>query len=717
MDPTKPQAFLSYTRFDDRFLKGGISNLRERLELAVQARTGKPFNIFQDVDDIKPSDAWRKKLDQAIQASQLFIPILTPCFFTSTFCRNEASSFLAYEARAGQEGLILPIYLIDSDRLNDEKLRESDEIARQLLERQHADWRSLRFNLNDSETLPRIDELAWAIASVITKTHSITLPPVKVVPDLEEKVATLKAEVAERDQLVEAERARSQELQEELVNREAKEEAKRLTLEKRLSAREAEVAERDQLIEAERARSRKLQEELANREEEEEAKRLALEEMLSAREAEVAERDQLIEAECARHQELEAQLVKREQEAKQLAEDRAVFKGRSEEVAALRQEIETLRRRQNISRKVPKTHERYGEANRHELKGSSTRLWRAIGILSALLVGGGGGFWLARDDITSGKSTGHVEQDQMRLKGSGKQIDNKPDQKGIEAIAEPDGFNIRTDGLIEENVRTLIEAEQTSGDASGEASPPTAAAKAFRDCDDCPEMVVIPGGSFLMGSLPSEANFPKSETPRHKVDVRSFALGKYELTFAEWDACVTAGGCEHKPLDKGWGRDSRPVINVSWRDAQQYVDWLSRKTGKKYRLPSEAEWEYAARAESETNYHWGVDIGEDNANCDGCRRHGKEKRTEVVGSFGSNRFGLYDIHGNVWEWVEDSWHKDYVGAPSDGRAWVSPSTGKRVLRGGSWYNEAKYLRSARRIFDKANSRNDGFGFRIARELN
>ena len=130
----------------------------------------------------------------------------------------------------------------------------------------------------------------------------------------------------------------------------------------------------------------------------------------------------------------------------------------------------------------------------------------------------------------------------------------------------------------------------------------------FRDCPACPEMIVVPAGSFTMGSPDSEEGRSNDEGPQHKVSVRSFAFGKYEVTFEQWDACVAAGGCTHKPNDKGWGRSDRPVINVSWKDAQQYVRWLSRITGKPYRLPNEAEWEYAARAGTTTRYHWG-DIG------------------------------------------------------------------------------------------------------------
>ena len=210
--------------------------------------------------------------------------------------------------------------------------------------------------------------------------------------------------------------------------------------------------------------------------------------------------------------------------------------------------------------------------------------------------------------------------------------------------------------------------------------------RAFRDCLDCPEMVVVPAGSLMMGSPPGEEGRSSDESPRHRVTIaRPFAVGKYEVTFAEWDACVSAGGCGgHRPGDLDWGRGSRPVINVNWKDAKAYVRWLSDKTGKQYRLMSEAEWEYAARGGTTTRYSWGDDIGRNRANCEGCGSRWDDKLTAPVGSFPANVFSLHDMHGNVWEWVEDCWNGNYRGAPSDGNAWMDGDCDIRVLRGGSW---------------------------------
>jgi formylglycine-generating enzyme required for sulfatase activity len=230
----------------------------------------------------------------------------------------------------------------------------------------------------------------------------------------------------------------------------------------------------------------------------------------------------------------------------------------------------------------------------------------------------------------------------------------------------------------------------------------------FRDCPECPEMVVLPAGEFIMGS-----NEFDNERPPHKVTIgQPFAVGKYEVTFAEWEACVADVGCANRtPDDEGWGKGRRPVINVSWNDAKHYVAWLSRKTGKTYRLLTEAEWEYSARAGTATKYAFGDTI---------TNRHARlsASGTVEVGSFQPNKFGLHDMHGNVLEWCEDNWHTDYRDAPNDGSAWYSGRTSlQRVLRGGSWYDKyPAFLRSSSRTTHPSPNRDYTVGFRVASTL-
>ena len=263
--------------------------------------------------------------------------------------------------------------------------------------------------------------------------------------------------------------------------------------------------------------------------------------------------------------------------------------------------------------------------------------------------------------------------------------------------------------------------------AAPQAQPTTAAISAkavsnfkpgdvFSDCPQCPEMVVIPAGAFTMGSPDGEAGRDRDEGPQHQVALaRAFAVGKYEVTFDEWDACVAGGGCPYRPKDEGWGRGRRPVINVSWQDAQSYLSWLSQATGKRYRLLSEAEWEYAARGGTTTRYPWGDAPGTNHANFNGSGSLWS-KRTAPVGSFAANPFGVHDMIGNVWEWVQDCHNGSYRDAPADGRAWEGADCGRRVLRGGSWDDGPKDARAANRDRSRPAGRDNENGFRVARTL-
>jgi formylglycine-generating enzyme required for sulfatase activity len=239
----------------------------------------------------------------------------------------------------------------------------------------------------------------------------------------------------------------------------------------------------------------------------------------------------------------------------------------------------------------------------------------------------------------------------------------------------------------------------------------------FSDCPrDCPQMVVVPPGQFVMGSDPTESGHYAQEGPQHMVVIsKPFAVSKFEVTFVQWDACVAVGGCP-AASDSEFGRDAQPVINVSWDDAKLYVAWLSRMTGKNYRLLSEAEWEYAARAGTLSAFPWGDDAGNGNANCYTCGGRWDNKMPAPVGSFASNAFGLYDMQGNVWEWCEDSWHADYQSAPQDGAAWQGGDTLLRVLRSGSWEYIPRNIRSASRKGVSPVNRSDNFGMRVARTL-
>jgi formylglycine-generating enzyme required for sulfatase activity len=240
----------------------------------------------------------------------------------------------------------------------------------------------------------------------------------------------------------------------------------------------------------------------------------------------------------------------------------------------------------------------------------------------------------------------------------------------------------------------------------------------FTECAaNCPQMVVLPAGQFVMGSPGTEPGHNKGEEPQHTVTIaKPFAVGKFELTFAEWDACAAYGDCNPNISASGEGRGNRPVINVDWDDAQVYVAWLSRMTGKTYRLLSESEWEYATRGGTQTAYSWGYEIGKGKANCNGCDTGWDHTGTTPVGAFAANPYGLYDMEGNVAEFVEDCLHDNYVGAPADGTAWITAACKIHVIRGGSWLADPLASRSAFRIRISTITRGAAIGFRVARTL-
>jgi formylglycine-generating enzyme required for sulfatase activity len=322
------------------------------------------------------------------------------------------------------------------------------------------------------------------------------------------------------------------------------------------------------------------------------------------------------------------------------------------------------------------------------------------------------------------------EDDRVRREADARQQAAERERLRLEAIAkrqaeeearERQQAEVKRRGKEEEEERLRKEA------LANQRVPLTAAQEralkagdAFKEGADCPEMIVVPAGRFLMGSPAGQGD--DDERPAHEVTIATpFAVAKFALTFEEWDACAALGGCRPDVGDSGWGRGRRPAINVSWDDAQAYVRWLSGITGKSYRLLSESEYEYAARAGSETAYPWGNDItlnGKPMANCVGCSSQWDNKQTTQVGSFPQNRFGLYDMVGNVWQWTQDNYNESYKGAPADGSPWTSGDCSRHVVRSGSCLNVAGRLRSASRGRGWSTAGYHGLtqGFRVARTL-
>lgn len=282
---------------------------------------------------------------------------------------------------------------------------------------------------------------------------------------------------------------------------------------------------------------------------------------------------------------------------------------------------------------------------------------------------------------------------------------------------------------------TVVSIEELIGEST--APGVDKSADTFRDCESCPEMVTIPAGVATIGTPTSDLSGARSadrpawsvaaEAPRVEIEVPSFDIAAFETTFAEWDACVSAGGCTHTPDDGGWGRGDRPVIHVSRPDAEQYVAWLSEVTGHTYRLPSEVEWEYAARAGTTTDRWWGDELGSGRAVCDGCGSEWDDESTAPVGSLPPNPFGLHDTLGNVSEWVSDCWVPDHSVRPlspepavAESEAFVGGVCRWPVQRGGAWSFYPWTTRVAQRGFyhpgNWTSRDSDAVGFRVVREI-
>jgi formylglycine-generating enzyme required for sulfatase activity len=269
----------------------------------------------------------------------------------------------------------------------------------------------------------------------------------------------------------------------------------------------------------------------------------------------------------------------------------------------------------------------------------------------------------------------------------------------------------------------FVLAASLASTSCASSTPVSIAGTEIQECPECPTMIAMPVHSFAMGSPADEHGRSKNEGPQQHITLRpGLSISKHEITFTQWDACVTDGGCEHHADDNGWGRGSRPVIDVMWYDAQAYVAWLSAKTSKTYRLLSEAEWEFAAKGGAATTYSWGTIASHEHANygtdeCCGGHVEGRDlwsESTAPVGSFPANPLGLHDLSGNVWEWVEDCWHESHEDRPKDGGARLTGDCNFRIMKGGSWASMPVRIRGSYRDAFPPGDHGTIIGFRVAR---
>ncbi|MBV1790085.1 SUMF1/EgtB/PvdO family nonheme iron enzyme [Marinobacterium sp. D7] len=345
-------------------------------------------------------------------------------------------------------------------------------------------------------------------------------------------------------------------------------------------------------------------------------------------------------------------------------------------------------------------------------------------VLSGLALFAGGvalGYWLAYSETTATTSAPtsdtqpltQLRQENLILKERLQQL-----QGAVTATDSANSMPAESSTRAEIPPAAVTTGDVTTGEAMREAEKPADNLSAFRDqwAPDrfAPQMVVIPKGRFRMGDLHGAGD--DNEYPVHQVIIgRAFALSRFEVTFAEYDQFAEDTG-RPLPDDQGWGRGNQPVINVSWQDAKDYTRWLAEQSGQPYRLPTEAEWEYVARAGTETKYWWSDELSDGIAVCDGCGTQWDGQRPAPVGSFPANPWGIHDLNGNVDEWVEDCYSGTYDGAPTDGSASTGSNCSHRVMRGGSWFEIPRLIRSASRYRHPANTSRNSWGFRVALDL-
>ena len=541
----------------------------------------------------------------------------------------------------------------------------------------------------------------------------------------ESEVARLRGELEEAKQrlLVQAGSGDAESISVE--ERKELEELRLQVKEKELSGA-AEVAENDAL----RTELTELQSQLAARKQELEQASVEQNRLFEEFEGRSGEIDRLKEAlEIATVEGEEADFRREEAEAARKQVEEALYQAQ--------QEIESQRARELVKGDFPVAPSEFREAaETHPRRSTNKGLKGAlIGALLAFGVADGVSIMGGRGEIVSGllgeerlqqvldKARGVFSPADTPQSGGGERIeDAKPDSdrsgkerpEGDAKLSQIESKPRQSAGYASSSARPKSRRSNSSTEKGSSAPAVTRLRDRLPNGEPGPELVYIRGGSFSMGS--DVAPFAPDEKPVHTVELKSFAIGQFEVTFDEYMEFAMATGRDVPP-DEGWGRGRRPVINVSWEDALSYTMWLSEQTGRHYRLPTEAEWEYAATGGADTYYWWGFKLGEGRANCFNCGSQWDGVSTAPAGSFSANGYGLYSTAGNVMEWVADCYHNSYAGAPTDGSAWVDADCRDRVVRGGAFNKSGDALRAARRSRQDMQTRLAALGFRVVRDVN
>lgn len=702
------QAFLSYAHADDDYLSGGITWLREELQRALRAITGEPSEIFQDVDGIAFGEHWPSRIEEALTGARFLIPMLTPSYFTSEGCREEAEFFLQHEKRHKRRDLVLPIYLIEADVLEGSASRAGDYLARQFYERQYDDWRDVAFNLRES---PRIKQRAFKLAKQIkAASERIAEGAPPIVPaqgpgirfglNNEGKLDRAPDEPAE----VTDDDPRLSSLQDGLQDA-----CSRFLGTFEGGKKDNVSGAHSQLIGAVRAYQNAITGNLTELQYTDVYCRgLTLQNQMLARSRDVPRLDPppLLEDEqeaaindlLSLHDLLILSTKEGEDLQSRADQARLTFTERAKLWSpdlsdAAQASDHATERAKAILADVNEPGEDDDTPDRRALFALRTNR----------------NFLTATGEAATGKNFSDLGGEALSEASRSARSFLLKNEKFINNLATPAQFGLGWLG-------NLIGWLKTPAGQKPPTAPTVVTEKfwtpgrIFRDIDEpwCPEMVVVPAGGFLMGSPEDEEGRFDNEGPRHHVIIKKpFALGRYPVTFEEYDFFCDQTGAK-RPKDGGWGRGRRPVINVSWHDATAYCDWLSEQTQTRYRPPSEAEWEYACRAGTMTAYAFGKSIDKTQANF-----AGHVGQTIEVGSYPANGFKLSDMHGNVWEWCLDHYKSSYKYAPADGGPVLLAKGPEHVVRGGSWGSDARNARAAYRNAIVPGNRSNNLGFRCA----
>ncbi|MGO9004199.1 MAG: SUMF1/EgtB/PvdO family nonheme iron enzyme [Beijerinckiaceae bacterium] len=718
--------FFSYSRQDDKHSLEALSKLRSRIQSELRLQLGREFRLWQDVAAIPSGTLWEDEIKRAIAESVFFIPIITPSVVESVHCKFEFQSFLAREKSLGRSDLVFPILYVRVPALEKEAEWRHNDVLEAIGRRQYVDWRHLRHeDVTSREVKKNIEHFCENIVEALCKpwappavAQKKTEPPREAGPIMR---------VTESEPRNESERQDSAHA--DGLPRPA----------------EPDTAAVDDGASAGSLRRRRRN-----------AKSVSLSSATStssspAPEPEVGARGR--EDPTQKTQVIESPVAPKPVKPFPFRLAAAIVGaivivglGIGSWVITAHHEpvpIPAIAAGRLTVTDIP---EFTGPERGPFSPSQATFNLRAIGTGFDWSIEGAGPGWL-----TLAPRQGHLADNgaiDVAVTPTSASQSLSPGQYESQIIFK----NLSSGVTTARNVRLVVSPRQivsrpcggvvlaslSSRSAATLSAQEECALKPkdeFKECATCPPMVVVPSGSFTMGSPAGEPGRYDDEGPQHQVTIaKAFAVGKFQVTRDEFAAFVNETGYDTGSKCGVWSgkweekegfswrnpgyaqTGTHPVACLNWNDAKAYLAWLAKKTGKTYRLLSESEWEYAARAGTTTVYPWGDEIGKNNADCHDCGSQWDGKGTAPLGSFAPNKFGLYDMADNVFQWVEDCAHKNYDGAPPDGSSWPTEDCKYRVVRGGSWGSTPQYLRSASRLWYTTVVRNLNLGFRVGRTL-